>query len=210
MSVVKVTEIMAQSEESWEDAAREAVGEATASFPNILSLRVKRLEAVVEDDEISFFRVKLKLAHLLENEEDNDPQGDEQSEDEEEEEVEDSAVSDDIGDEEEGDEDEDEEAEDHRPNYKRAERASSGEEDGDEAEQSYVDFIPSRKLAAQPNRDRRSSGGQGQKPSGSRERERSGGGREMSPAEKPAFFGGRGDDERSRGPARKRRPAKSR
>jgi dodecin len=65
MPVVKVIDIMAQSEESWEDAARQAVVDVSGMYPDILSLRVNRFEAVVEGDEITFFRVKMKLAHVL-------------------------------------------------------------------------------------------------------------------------------------------------
>ena len=80
MSVVRVMDIMAQSEESWEDATRQAVAEASRVYPEILSLRVNRLEAVVEEDEVTFFRVKLKLAHVLETEESGE--GDEDQDDE--------------------------------------------------------------------------------------------------------------------------------
>jgi dodecin len=65
MPVVKVIDIMAQSEESWEDAARQAVVDVAGVYPDILSLRVNRFEAVVEGDEITFFRVKMKVAHVL-------------------------------------------------------------------------------------------------------------------------------------------------
>src|SRR3954447_13568665 len=81
MSVVRVIDIMAQSEESWEDATRQAVAEASQVYPGILSLRVDRLEAGVEEDEVSFFRVKLKLAHVLETggfDEDDEGSEDEQ------------------------------------------------------------------------------------------------------------------------------------
>jgi dodecin len=85
MSVVRVIDIMAQSEESWEDATRHAVAEASQVYPDILSLRVNRLEAVVEQDEVTFFRVKLKVAHVLDTDgAGEDDQGEENFEDEDE------------------------------------------------------------------------------------------------------------------------------
>src|SRR5437868_3683557 len=85
MSVVRVIDIMAQSEESWEDATRHAVAEASQAYPEILSLRVNRLEAVVEQDEVTFFRVKLKVAHVLDTEgAGDDDQGEDNFEDEDE------------------------------------------------------------------------------------------------------------------------------
>ncbi len=66
MSIVKVVELLAQSEESWEDAARQAVSRAAQTLRNIRSVYVKEFEAVVEDGEVTQFRVNVKITFLLE------------------------------------------------------------------------------------------------------------------------------------------------
>ncbi len=65
MSVVKVVELLAQSETSWEDATRQAVAEATKTIRGIQSVWVKEFEAVVENDQVTQFRVILKIAFQL-------------------------------------------------------------------------------------------------------------------------------------------------
>ncbi len=61
MSVMKVVEIMASSEKSWEDAAQEAVKKASQSIEGIKSVYVKEQSAVVRDGEISEYRVNVKI-----------------------------------------------------------------------------------------------------------------------------------------------------
>lgn len=61
MSVLKVLEIMANSNKSWEDAARKAVAHAGKSVKNIRSVYVREQSAVVKDNEITEFRVNLKI-----------------------------------------------------------------------------------------------------------------------------------------------------
>ena len=53
MAVVKVIEVLAESNESWEDAAQKAVKEASKSIRNIKSVYVKELQAVVESNQIT-------------------------------------------------------------------------------------------------------------------------------------------------------------
>jgi flavin-binding protein dodecin len=67
MSVIKVVELMSESEESWEDAAREVVERAAQTLRNIRSVYVKEFEAVVEDGEIARFRVNCKVTFALES-----------------------------------------------------------------------------------------------------------------------------------------------
>jgi len=47
MAVVKVIEILAESNKSWEDATKEAVAEAIKTVRNIQSVYVKNLQAIV-------------------------------------------------------------------------------------------------------------------------------------------------------------------
>lgn len=65
MAVVKVIEVMAQSEQSWEDAVQQALDEASKSVRNIQSIYVKEFQAVVEDDEIAQYRVNTKISFLV-------------------------------------------------------------------------------------------------------------------------------------------------
>jgi len=62
MSVVKVIEVLAQSDESWEDAVDKALEEASKTVRNIKSIYVKDLQAIVEDNEITAYRVNTKIS----------------------------------------------------------------------------------------------------------------------------------------------------
>ena len=61
MSVIKVIEIMANSNKSWEDATRKAVAHASKTVKNIRSVYVKEQSATVNGNEISEFRVNVKI-----------------------------------------------------------------------------------------------------------------------------------------------------
>ena len=61
MAVLKVIEILANSEKSWEDATKKAVKHASKSVKNIKSAFVQSQSAVVNDDEVTEFRVNLKI-----------------------------------------------------------------------------------------------------------------------------------------------------
>jgi len=64
--MVKVIEVLAQSETSWEDAAKNALDEAKKTLRNIRSIYVKELEAKVENDKIVEFRINAKISFDLE------------------------------------------------------------------------------------------------------------------------------------------------
>ncbi len=61
MAVLKVIEILANSDESWEDATRKAVKHASKSVNNIRSVYVQDQSAIVNDGEIKDFRVNVKI-----------------------------------------------------------------------------------------------------------------------------------------------------
>jgi dodecin len=65
MSMVKVIELSSESPESWEDATRQAVERASRTIRNIRSVWVKECEAVVDGNNVSQFRVNLKVSFLL-------------------------------------------------------------------------------------------------------------------------------------------------
>jgi dodecin len=67
MAVIKVVELMSESEDSWEDAAREVVTRAAQTLRNIRSVYVKEFEAVVEGGEITRYRVNCKVTFALES-----------------------------------------------------------------------------------------------------------------------------------------------
>lgn len=65
MTMIKVIEVLAQSDKSWEDAARQAVEEASKTVKDIKSIYIENLEAVVEDGKITTFRINAKVSFLL-------------------------------------------------------------------------------------------------------------------------------------------------
>jgi len=66
MAVVKVVELLAESKESWEDAARQAVKEAAASIRGVQSVYISEFQAIVENDQVKSFRVNAKVSFVLE------------------------------------------------------------------------------------------------------------------------------------------------
>nr|WP_300004939.1 dodecin family protein [Tissierella sp.] len=65
MGVVKVIEIIAESTESWEDAAQVAVREVSKTVKNIQGVYVKDFQAVVEDNNVVKYRVNAKISFLV-------------------------------------------------------------------------------------------------------------------------------------------------
>ncbi len=65
MSVVKVIEVLAQSDKSWEDAAQIAVTKAGESLRGIQSIYIKEMEAKVEDNRITTYRINGKVTFEL-------------------------------------------------------------------------------------------------------------------------------------------------
>ena len=61
MAILKVIEVLANSEKSWEDATRKAVKKAGKSVKNIRSAFVQSQSAVVKNNEVTEFRVNLKI-----------------------------------------------------------------------------------------------------------------------------------------------------
>ena len=65
MAVVKVIELLAESKDGWEAATRDAVKEASKTVKNIKSVYVKEMQAVVEGEEITSYRVNVKISFLV-------------------------------------------------------------------------------------------------------------------------------------------------
>jgi hypothetical protein len=64
--VVKVIELLAESDRSWEDAAQNAVMEASKTIRNIKSVYLKDMQAIVEDGRIVAYRINAKISFALE------------------------------------------------------------------------------------------------------------------------------------------------
>ena len=66
MSVVKVVEVMSNSTESWEDATAKGITKASQSVKNIKSAYVKEQSVRVKNNQISEYRVNLKISFEVE------------------------------------------------------------------------------------------------------------------------------------------------
>ena len=67
MAVVKVIELLSQSDKSWEDATRAALQQAAKTVRNIKSVYVKDMQAIVENDRIVQYRVNAKISFTLDD-----------------------------------------------------------------------------------------------------------------------------------------------
>ena len=66
MNMLKVIEVLAQSNKSWEDAAQVALREASKSVRNIKSIYIKDFEVAVENGKIAQYRINAKISFVLE------------------------------------------------------------------------------------------------------------------------------------------------
>jgi hypothetical protein len=67
MAVLKVIEIMASSEKSWEDAVSLAVKMAAKTVKGIRSVYIKDMSAVVDKNKITEYRVNAKISFEVMN-----------------------------------------------------------------------------------------------------------------------------------------------
>jgi len=63
--VVKVIEVLAQSDKSWEDAAARAVKAASKSIDNVKSINITNMSAKVEGSKIVKYRINAKISFLI-------------------------------------------------------------------------------------------------------------------------------------------------
>lgn len=61
MAVLKVIEVLANSDESWEDATKNALEQASKSVKNIRSVYINEQSASVKDGKIEDYRVNVKI-----------------------------------------------------------------------------------------------------------------------------------------------------
>ena len=65
MTMLKVIEVLAESDKSWEDAAQVAVTKAAKTVRLIKSIYIKDMEAKVEDNRITEYRINAKITFAL-------------------------------------------------------------------------------------------------------------------------------------------------
>jgi len=65
-SVAKVIELIAESDKSWDDAAKNAIKEASKTIKNIRSVWVDNMSAEVKDNKIVTYRANVKVTFVLE------------------------------------------------------------------------------------------------------------------------------------------------
>jgi len=67
MTMLKVVEVLAESSVSWEDAARQAVAEASRTLRDVRSIYIENMQATVENGAVATFRINAKITFALEN-----------------------------------------------------------------------------------------------------------------------------------------------
>jgi flavin-binding protein dodecin len=67
MSVARVTEIVASSGKSFEDAITHGIDRATKTLHNVKGAWVKEQKVVIDDDKITEYRVNLQVTFVLED-----------------------------------------------------------------------------------------------------------------------------------------------
>jgi dodecin len=65
-NIVKVVEVVAQSEQSFDDAAQQAVRETAKTVRGIKSIWIDNFSGVVQGDRIVEFRVNAKISFVVE------------------------------------------------------------------------------------------------------------------------------------------------
>ena len=63
--MLKVIEVLAESDKSWEDAASQAVTRASKSVHGIKSIYVKDMNAQVENNKITKYRINANISFTL-------------------------------------------------------------------------------------------------------------------------------------------------
>lgn len=63
--VVKVIEVLAESKKSWEDAAKNAIEEASKSVKNIKSINISNMNAKVDNNKIVRYRINAQISFVV-------------------------------------------------------------------------------------------------------------------------------------------------
>ncbi|MBI2970273.1 MAG: dodecin domain-containing protein [Gammaproteobacteria bacterium] len=65
MTIAKITEISAESKQSFEDAIRKGIARASKTLQNIKGAWVKEQQVVVDNGKVTGFRVNMKVTFVL-------------------------------------------------------------------------------------------------------------------------------------------------
>ena len=65
MAVVKVIKLLSESTNGWEAAAQEAVTEAAKTIDDIQSVYVSNMQAIVENNKITKYRLNVKISFIV-------------------------------------------------------------------------------------------------------------------------------------------------
>lgn len=65
MAILKVIEILSNSSKSWEDAAGNAVKEASKTVKNIVSVNVNNFSLTVKNGKVNEYRVNVKITFAV-------------------------------------------------------------------------------------------------------------------------------------------------
>ena len=65
-SIVKVIEVIGQSEKSWDDAVQNCLDEVSSSVQDVKEIWVSGMKAIVENNEIVEYRLTAKVSFLVE------------------------------------------------------------------------------------------------------------------------------------------------
>ena len=66
MSLLKVIEVLANSDKGWEDTAQNAVSHASKTIKHIRSVNIQNQSATVKDGKIMQYRVNVKISFEVE------------------------------------------------------------------------------------------------------------------------------------------------
>ena len=69
MSIVRSIEVIAQSPQGFDQACQEAIKDASKTLRGIKSFWIKNAECIVENDQITMYRVNGKISFLVETRE---------------------------------------------------------------------------------------------------------------------------------------------
>ncbi|HTN43460.1 MAG TPA: dodecin family protein [Nitrospiria bacterium] len=64
-NLLKVIEVLSESDKSWEDAAQQAVARAAKTLHGIKSIYIKNFEAKVDNNKIVKYRINANVTFLL-------------------------------------------------------------------------------------------------------------------------------------------------
>jgi dodecin len=64
-TIVKVIEVIAQSEKSWDDAVKNALDEVAKTVDDVKEIWVSGMKAIVEDGRIAEYRLTAKVSFVV-------------------------------------------------------------------------------------------------------------------------------------------------